>query len=471
MDAPSLIPEERPYFLAWQDRLSEWLTNEVITPETAYQLILIALVLAFSWLVHKAFDRSLVKAINNLQIMIRLKQMLHNLRRMVPVFISLVIFLGFSMIDAIAQLQIQTNLIEAAGALLLAWAIIRLALFIVRNSFFSNIIAVIIWAIAALSILGLIDETSAALDALAFSFGELRLSALSVIKGLFLLAVLLYFAILSSSLIEKKIRTVSGLTMTSKVLIGKVVRVVLIVFALLIAVTSAGIDLSLFAVFSGAVGLGVGFGLQKGISNLFSGMLLLMDKSIKPGDIIELQTGTGAFGWVNHMGARYTEIITRDNKSFLIPNEDFITQQVINWSHGDTLVRTEVDFGVHYNSDPHEVIRISREAATHPERVVDEPKPVCWLTEFGDSSLNFKLRFWIKDAENGVTNIKGQVMLSLWDAFKENNILIPYPHREVFIHNDDNAAAIPKKKPIPKIKAKTTQDAKKDKSDETSSKK
>ena len=209
----------------------------------------------------------------------------------------------------------------------------------------------------------------------------------------------------------------------------------------MIGVTTAGIDLSLLAVFSGAVGLGIGFGLQKGISNLFSGMLLLIDESIKPGDIIELPAADGStatFGWVNHMGARYTEIVTRDNKSFLVPNEDFITQKVVNWSHGNTLVRIQIKFGVHYESDPHQIKSLAEKAATTVERVVDTPSPVCWLIEFGESSLDFTLRFWIKDAEKGVTNTKGMVMMALWDAFKDNGIQIPYPHREVFIHDTNS---------------------------------
>ena len=156
-------------------------------------------------------------------------------------------------------------------------------------------------------------------------------------------------------------------------------------------------------------------------------MLLLMDKSIQPGDVIELENSQ-TFGWVNHMGARYTEIITRDNKSYLIPNEEFVTQNVVNWSHGnDRLVRISLEFGVSYDSDIHHVIALAKEAATRPERVVDKPEPVCWITEFGDSSVNFVLRFWIKDAEGGVSNVKGDVFLSLWDILKENNIEIPFP--------------------------------------------
>jgi len=244
----------------------------------------------------------------------------------------------------------------------------------------------------------------------------------------------LYFALFAAGFSEKKIKDVKSLTPSSQVLITKIVRVALIVFALLIGITSAGIDLSLFAVFGGAIGLGIGFGLQKGISNLFSGMLLLIDRSIKPGDVIEIPD-IGTFGWVNHMAARYTEIVTRDNKSFLIPNEDFITQRVVNWSHGNSLIRLQVSFGVHYKSDPHAVKEMAEKATKDAhERIAQNPAPVCHMTEFGDSSLNFSLRFWIKDAEQGVTNIKGAVMLALWDAFKENDIEIPYPHREVYMH-------------------------------------
>jgi len=291
-----------------------------------------------------------------------------------------------------------------------------------------------IWCVAALSIFGLLDQTTEILDSIGFSIGDFRLSALAVIKSVVYLFILIYVATFVSSFAERRVLKSTSLKRSSQVLIAKIIRVVLIAIAILIGVNISGIDLSLFAVFGGAIGLGIGFGLQKGISNLFSGMLLLVDRSIEPGDVIELENGT--FGWVNHMAARYTEIVTRDNKSFLIPNEEFITQRVINWSHGNSLIRLEVEFGVHYNSDPHEVKEIAAQAAldADPKRICRDPSPVCHLVKFGDSSLNFKLRFWIKDAERGITNIRGDVMLSLWDAFKANNIEIPYAHLEVYMH-------------------------------------
>lgn len=421
----------------WADLATGWLMDYVFTANTLAQVTFIIATLMISAAVQRMTATKLVNAVNKIEASAGIKRLMHSLRRQVFAFTGLVILFLGSLVAVSGLIDIETRLISAAMGLLVAWVVVRLITLFIRNSMFRNIIAVGIWIIAALMILGIEDETAAMLDGIGMNLGEFRLSALTVLKGLFLLFILLYAAGFASSYLEQKIRKSSSLTMTSKVLITKIVRIVLVTFALLVGITSAGIDLSLLAVFSGALGLGVGFGLQKGISNLFSGMLLLMDKSITPGDVIELP-GTGgdtAFGWVAHMGARYTEIVTRDNKSFLIPNEDFITQQVVNWSHGSTLIRLEVEFGVHYNSDPHQIRDMAIEAAKVPERVVDDPEPVCWLYEFGDSSLNFKLRFWIKDAEKGVTNVRGMVMMALWDIFKENNVQIPYPHREVYIHD------------------------------------
>ncbi|MEM9677064.1 MAG: mechanosensitive ion channel domain-containing protein, partial [Pseudomonadota bacterium] len=152
--------------------------------------------------------------------------------------------------------------------------------------------------------------------------------------------------------------------------------------------------------------------------------------SIKPGDTISLGE---TFGWIRELRSRFVSVVTRDGREFLIPNEDFITTQVVNWSFTDELVRLDVTFGVAYDSDPHEVSRLVKQAISDVERVNKVRKPVCWLTEFGDSSLNFIARFWISDPQNGLTNIRGQVMLAIWDVLKENDIGIPFPHREIIM--------------------------------------
>lgn len=418
---------------ALQAKWLKWFNAHVWTTDTLFQSVALAGVFLLAWLFYRFTTGKIAGAINNLNVSAQIKRILHNMRRFILPFTALLLMYFVRLAYAMELIPGKVDLIVGASSLLIAWIVIRLAVEVIRNSFLRSLFAFSIWAVAALSILGVLDETIKAMDALGMSIGGFRLSALSVTKGLLALSVLLYAATFLSSLVERRIRRTPGLTPSSRVLIGKMVRILLVTIALVIGITSAGIDLSLLAVFSGAVGLGVGFGLQKVVSNLFSGMLLLLDRSITPGDIIELPNG--AFGWVEHMGARYTEIVTRDNKSYLIPNEDFITQQVVNWSHGDTLIRLEVKFGVHYNSNPHQVKAVAEEAAKTPERVVSDPGPVCHLVEFGDSSMNFALRFWIKDAQKGVTNMRGEVMLALWTAFKENGILIPYPHREVFLHD------------------------------------
>jgi small-conductance mechanosensitive channel len=414
-----------------QLQLTEWFVTNVLTVGSAAQAIILTVSFIMAFILKNLLKPKLNDLINKLNIPFRLTEILYNSLKLIFPFLAMVfIFLGAKIVGP-TGFGFSVSFCNAIVKILLAWIFIRLVAQFIEHRFARNIIAFTVLGLVALSIFGVFEQTMTTLDAVGFNIGEFRLSALTVAKGIFGIFILLYGALFLANILDKRISSSRSLTPSSRVLISKITRIALIVTAVLIGITSAGIDLSLFAVFSGAVGLGVGFGLQKVISNLFSGMLLLLDQSIKPGDIIEIDN---TFGWVNHMGARYTELVTRDNKSYLVPNEEFITQQVINWSHGNTLVRIETTFGVHYDSDPHEIKRLAIEAATKPDRVVDSPAPVCHLVEFGDSSLNFVLRYWIKDAEKGITNTRGDVMLALWDSFKEHNIAIPYPHREVFVH-------------------------------------
>jgi small-conductance mechanosensitive channel len=423
---------EPTHFIELQNNIISWFMSTVWTLDTLTQGLFIFATFLIAGTLYKRIKIRLTEEIDELVTNYRTKLILHNVRKLSLPFIMLILLFPAKGLGIFLKPEMDFSLIDATTSLLLAWIVVRLAFQFVANSFVRNIFAFSIWGIAALSILGILDDTANTLDAIGMNLGDFRLSALTVIKGIFALFFLLYSAIFASSLLERRIKKISGLNVSSRVLLAKIVRITLVTLALLVGITSAGVDLSLLAVFSGAIGLGIGFGLQKGVSNLFSGMLLLLDKSITPGDIIELEGGT--FGWVDQMGARYTSIVTRDNKSYLIPNEDFVTQQVVNWSHGNTLVRIEVEFGVDYRHNPHEIKEMAVEAAKTAERVCNDPPVVCHFVEFGDSSINFKLRFWIRDAEKGITNMRGAVMLALWDTFKEHKIQIPYPHREVYIH-------------------------------------
>ena len=181
---------------------------------------------------------------------------------------------------------------------------------------------------------------------------------------------------------------------------------------------------------------------RKVVSNLVSGVIILLDKSIKPGDVISLGE---TFGWINSLGARYVSVVTRDGREYLIPNEDLITGQVVNWSHSNDFVRLDIYFGTSYDDDPHLVRRVAIEAVGSLDRVLSNPKaPVCHIVGFGDSSVDYILRFWIEDPTGGLTNIRGAVYLALWDAFQAHEISIPFPQREVRVLKDgEEAVALP----------------------------
>ncbi|MBN8521947.1 MAG: mechanosensitive ion channel [Alphaproteobacteria bacterium] len=413
-----------------------WMQKHVFTPDTAIQLALIALAFSLASIITRYAQNHLNDRVNALRIPYRLTEIVHSLiRLLLPATALLLIFAGGEII-ALKPLGFSHGLCEVVSKLLFAWILIRLSVQFISNRFSRNIVAFVIWGIAALSIFGILEPTMALLDSFGMDLGDFRFSVLTVIKIMMALFILLYGALFLASFIERRISLAASLTPSSRVLISKIIRVILIVSAILIGITTAGVDLSLLAVFSGAVGLGLGFGLKNGMSNLFSGMMLLMDQSIKPGDIIEMFSQDGkssTFGWVQYMGSRYTEIVTRDNKSYLIPNEQLVTQQVVNWSHGDTLVRLEVFFHVSYDTDPHMIKKITAEAAAKPSRVVSSPAPQAHIVEYDGAGFKFALRFWIRDAEKGVTNIKGDVLLAIWDAFKEHQISVPPPRLYVTV--------------------------------------
>jgi len=312
-----------------------------------------------------------------------------------------------------------------------AWLLIYLASHIIRSRFIGRLFAIVVWTLVAAAMLGIADNVATTLDAIGFSVGNTRLSVLLILQSILFIGFLMWAAFAAGNFFDRRIQEIEELTPSLRVLFGKVLRFAFFIFAAMIAMQSLNIDLTALTVLSGAVGVGIGFGLQKVVSNFISGIIILLDESIKPGDTI---TVGETFGWIRELRARFVSVVTRDGREYLIPNEDFITTQVVNWSFSDKFVRLDVPFGVSYNSDPHEVTRLAIAAAASVDRVDEGQRaPVCWITEFGDSSINFLLRFWIDDPQNGLTNIRGKVLLALWDTFKEHGVTIPYPHREIIM--------------------------------------
>ncbi|MBQ0804420.1 mechanosensitive ion channel domain-containing protein [Sulfitobacter sp.] len=327
----------------------------------------------------------------------------------------------------------RSYLIGIFATLVLVWVCIAFAARLVRNRPMRRLVTWGLWIYATLYFLNVVEDVSAFLDSLALHVGDFRLSLLTVITALVVIGLFFSIARIVSQTTAATIRKNEDISPSMQVLAVKGIQLTFYGIAFFLGVKAVGIDLTGLAVLSGAIGVGLGFGLQKVVSNLVSGIIILIDKSIKPGDVISLGE---TFGWIQTLGARYASVVTRDGKEYLIPNEDLITGQVVNWSHSNDFVRLDIYFGTAYGDDPHLVRKLAIEAAKGVNRVLANNAPVCHIVGFGDSSVDYILRFWIKDPTAGLTNIRGNVYLALWDTFKENNISIPFPQREVRMLGD-----------------------------------
>ena len=342
------------------------------------------------------------------------------------VWLALQWFSVFAAIEA----QWPSRLIESVVSLLTAWVVIRFASSFVRDAGWARTLAVFAWSVAALNLVGLLGLMVHTLESMALSVGDIRLSILGLIKAGIVLMLLLWVAGVVSRLIEHRLDASQTLSPSARVLVSKLIRVLLIVIAIIAALESIGIDLTALTVFGGAIGLGIGFGLQKVISNLMSGVILLMDKSVKPGDVIAID---GTFGWINRLSARYVSVITRDGIEHLIPNEDLISQRVENWSYSDSLIRLKLPIGVAYESDLPLAMTLAVDATKNVERALDSPAPLCLLMNFGDDAVELELRVWISDPQKGVANVKSEILLNAWNLYHDNGVEFPFSQRDLHI--------------------------------------
>ncbi|WP_052026137.1 mechanosensitive ion channel domain-containing protein [Oceaniovalibus guishaninsula] len=419
-------------------RTAELWWRNMLLPSRVLQIVLILVVLAAAWILRRLTTepmRDWMRGLDRPTWQIRMLLVVN--RRLQLIWFVVLAWAVTWILRAIYVFPSKYYIVDMAATLGSAWLGVIFAARLVRNPILRTVVRWGLWVWVTLYLLGLTDETTAFLDRLALGFGEVRLSLLTLIKAVVIVAVLFVVARFLSRASGDRIRRNEDISPSMRVLAVKVLQIALYGAALFLGLEAVGVDLAGLAFLSGAIGLGLGFGLQKVVSNLVSGVIILLDKSIKPGDVISLgQT----FGWVHTLGARYASITTRDGKEFLIPNEDLITGQVVNWSHSDPFVRLDIHFGCAYADDPHLVRRIAVEAAQGVPRVLSARAPVCHIVGFGDSSVDYILRFWITDPTGGLTNIRGNVFLALWDAFRAHGISIPFPQREVRMLGEDAVA-------------------------------
>lgn len=270
-------------------------------------------------------------------------------------------------------------------------------------------------------------------DAMSFRVGETQFSAYLIAKATAIIILLFWLAGLVSDFGEARLKQLKNVKASNRSLIIKALQVLIYFVAFLVALDLLEIDLTGLAIFSGAIGIGVGIGLQKIASNFISGIILLFEKTIVEDDLIELEDGTA--GYVRHTGARYTLIETFENREIMVPNEDFITHRMTNWTYTNTLGRIDITIGVSYDSDLKKAHALMIEAATeHPKCSTQQP-PDCFLEDYGDSSVVFTLYFWVDNIIEGRKKPKSDVMFAIWDKFEENDIHIPFPQRDVHVKN------------------------------------
>ena len=328
--------------------------------------------------------------------------------------------------------------LDLAVPLLISFAVIRTLVYMLRKGMRSgplvkaseNVISTLIWLVVGLHLVGLLPGLLEAMDSLAFSVGELRISLLAIVKLILLMGLVLVVAIWLSGIIDRRLTQLPYLSAGAAVGFSKVAKLVLITIAALSVLNLVGIDLTALAVFGGALGVGIGFGLQRIASNFISGFILVFDRSIRPGDVISIGE---KFGWVVALHARYVVVRNRDGVDTLIPNENLITTEVINWSYSDPNVRLKIPVSVSYSDDVERAMAIILDIAREHPRVIADPEPVCRLTMFGDHGIHLEARVWVADPQAGFGSVSSDINLAIWRRFKQEGITIPFPQQDVYI--------------------------------------
>ncbi|HEX3913887.1 MAG TPA: mechanosensitive ion channel domain-containing protein [Steroidobacteraceae bacterium] len=362
-----------------------------------------------------------------------------------PIIVVLVLVLIAN--SSMQAAHFDVTLLGAAARLILAYIVVRIGVLVFAASLgnkswiqsWETRVALLIWFAIAAEYLGWLDPIIATLDSLGVAAGKTRITVWSVLKLLFTLTLFVLVAAWISRWVERRVKRLTGVAMSTRIGISKFANAFLIGLSILIGLNAAGLDLTALTVLTGAVGLGLGFGLQAIAANFVSGFVLLMDRSIKPGDVISLSgqagTSTENFGWVQELRGRYVVVRDRDGVEMLVPNQQLISNAVINWSYTDPRIRLKLPIRISYRDDPELALRILLDACEGQARVLREPPPVSRLMHFSDSGIELELRFWISDPQEGVNNVRSEVNRAIWRLFKQHQITIPMAQREIIVHN------------------------------------
>jgi small-conductance mechanosensitive channel len=328
-----------------------------------------------------------------------------------------------------------TELFRMTVSLILVLMIVRFASFYLKSAFWSRSVSVVAIIFLSLRILRLWGPTVELLDSMTIDIGSLHISLWSSVEAVVVFIVLWIARGATNRFIGHWLATISHLTYSDRMLIQRVATAATGAVVVLIALRAAGVHIAAIAVTGGAMGFAVGIGLQKIGSNLVSGMMLLLRKPIRQGDVVAFEKSFAgiSWGWIDEIGLMYVKVATRDGVLQLIPNEAFVTQKIENLSYDNDLVRLHIPLGISYASDLKKAITLALAAAMSIDRVLKIPEPKCLITEFGDSTVNLDLRIWINDPKNGFGNLRNAIFLAVWDSFHANGIEIAFPQRDLHI--------------------------------------
>lgn len=430
------ITESVSPFVEFVTETTERLSAQILSLDGLVQLLLIAVGFLLAW----ALRRPIIKMLETVwptvdgerPFMGNLKAVMRRIT--LPAF--WVIFLWIT-IPALREYGTGNDMVRIAASMLQAWIVINLFSAVVRDAFWSLTFSIVAWTIAALYILRLLNPLIAILDNVGLDVGEGRISLYDVIKGSFLLVLLIWVAMTFARFVQSRVSRAENLTPSVRSLISQTVKIGTIFIAVIMALNAVGIDLTALAVFSGAVGVGVGFGLQAIFSNLISGVIMLLEGSVSVGDFVELESGVT--GEVKEINTRATLITTNDRVDILVPNAQFINGMVTNWTLRDKHRRTRIPFGVAYGSDKELVKKAALEAASslpHELKGKAARPAEVWLVNFGESSLDFELVLWLKaEAVKRPMAIVAEYNWAIETALRKYDIEIPFPQRDLHIRS------------------------------------
>jgi small-conductance mechanosensitive channel len=414
--------------------LAQGFREDLSHPIGFMQIVAIGVSFLTAWLFARKFHHYFEKSTEKIKAHTRIFKLMPGQSAQLLGYLFWLLLLWFSM-ELLIKFAIPITLLHMTLNLVGALIVIRFASFYIKSIFWSRFVYMVCVVVLFLRIFKLWEPTVNLLNSMTIELGKISISVWGLIEAIIIFTLLYAIAGVANRFIDHWLMTSTKLTSSDRTLLLRITRALSVMVVLLISIGAAGIHMTAIAVTGGAIGLGIGVGLQKIGSNLISGIMLLISKPIRQGDVITFERSFGGvnWGWISQMGLNYVQVATRNGSLLLIPNEVFVTQKIENLSYDNNLVRLIIPIGISYESDLNKAKALALNASTSIDRILKTPEPKCLVVGYGDSTVNIELRAWIDDPQNGIGNVKDAVFMAVWDSFHANGIEIAFPQRDLHI--------------------------------------